>query len=182
MLTKNLEQTLNKFGAYVVKQSKENLAKDVNKYGSNKAGGDLDNSIEYTLDVESNLFLVDFLMEDYGIFVDKGVRGKTSTYPETRSSLSKFQYGSGNFPKDGLTKGLQSWLKKKRFQWRNKLGQFMSYESMSYLMARSIYNKGLKANLFFSTPFEQALKNLPKEMNESFALDIENAIILGVKK
>ena len=121
-------------------------------------------------------------MEDYGVFVDKGVRGKTSTYPETAASLSQFQYGSGNFPKGGLTEGINEWMKKKRFQWRDERGRFMSYESMSYIIARSIYNKGLKANLFFTTPFELGLRNLPINLKDAFKLDIENAIIFGEKK
>ena len=96
---KNVDEILISFAQYVVDASKENLKNDVNKYGSNKAGGDLDNSLGYTFDKSQNLFLLDFLMEDYGTFVDKGVRGKTSTYPETNAALSQFQYGSGNFPK-----------------------------------------------------------------------------------
>ena len=179
---KNVDEILLSFAQYVVDASKENLKNDVNKYGSNKAGGDLDNSLSYTFDKSQNLFLLDFLMEDYGTFVDKGVRGKTSTYPETKASLSQFQYGSGNFPKGGLTEGINEWMKKKRFQWRAKDGRFMSYESMSYIIARSIYNKGLKANLFFTTPFELGLQNLPKQLTDAFSLDLENAIILATKK
>ena len=121
-------------------------------------------------------------MEDYGTFVDKGVRGKTSTYPETKAALSQFQYGSGNFPKGGLTEGINEWMKKKRFQWKDERGRFMSYESMSYIIARSIYNKGLKANLFFTTPFELGLQRLPDDLSKAFVLDIEDGIILGTKK
>jgi len=120
-------------------------------------------------------------MEDYGAFVDKGVKGKTSTYPETSAALSKFQYGSGTGKKGGLTKGINAWLKKKRFQFRDKQGRFMSYESMTYLIARSIYNKGLKANLFFTKPFEAGLKRLPDDLSKAFVLDIEDGIILGTK-
>ena len=121
-------------------------------------------------------------MEDYGIFVDKGVKGKTSTYPETSAALSKFQYGSGTGKKGGLTEGILSWLEKKRFQWRTKEGRFMSYQSMTYIIARSIYNKGLKANLFFTNPFEAGLVEVKKKLEDAYSLDIENAIILGAKK
>ena len=120
-------------------------------------------------------------MEDYGIFVDKGVKGKTSTYPETQAALSQFQYGSGTGSKGGLTNGINKWLKKERFQWRNDLGQFMSYESMAYLIARSIYNKGLKANLFFTKPFEKGLERLPQQLYEAFVTDVDSSIILGKK-
>lgn len=172
----NVDDVLNLFAKTVVDDAKKNLVDD------RKSLGDLYKSISYTFDKSQNEFLVDFLMEDYGTFVDKGVKGKTSTYPETQSALSKYQYGSGNFPKGGLRDGIAKWLKKKRFQFRDKQGRFMSYESMSYLIARSIYNKGIKANLFFTRPFELGLENLPKQLTDAFSLDVEEAIILGSKK
>ena len=173
---KNVDEVVNKYGKYVVQQSKSNLTKD------KKGGGDLYNSVSYKIDKSQDDFLLEFLMEDYGAFVDRGVKGKTSTYPQTSAALSKFQYGSGTGPKGGLTKGIRKWLQKKRFQFRDKKGRFMSYESMTFLIARSIYNKGLKANLFFTKPFETGLKKLPDDLIKGFALDIENAIILGTKK
>ena len=183
MDSKNLKDVLNKYGKYVIQQAKSNLTKDVNKYGSNKGGGALYNALKYTVDTEIDLFLINFLMEDYGQFVDKGVRGKTSTYSETNAAMSQFQYGSGTGRKGGLTEGINSWLKQKKFQWKDKdTGRFLSYKSMSFLIARSIYNKGLKANLFFTKPFEKGLERLGEEIFEAFQLDIENAIILGQKK
>ena len=176
MQFKNVDEIVTKYAKYVVQQSKSNLTKD------KKGGGDLYNSVSYKIEKSQDDFLLDFLMEDYGAFVDRGVKGKTSTYPETSAALSKFQYGSGTGPKGGLTKGINTWLKKKRFQFRDKQGRFMSYESMTYLIARSIYNKGLKANLFFTKPFEAGLKRLPDDLIKGFALDIEDAIILGTKK
>ena len=173
---KNVDEVLNAYAEYVVDSAKKNLVDE------RKSLGDLYKSVSYKYEKSQNLFLLDFLMEDYGTFVDKGVRGKTSTYPETSAALSQFQYGSGNFPKGGLTEGIKGWLEKKRFQWRDKKGRFMSYETMTYLISRSIYNKGLKANLFFTTPFELGLQNLPKQLTDAFSLDIENAIILGSKK
>jgi hypothetical protein len=182
MQFKNVDEILNKYGKYVVQQSRSNLTKD------KKGGGDLYNSISYVIDKSQDDFLLEFLMEDYGDFVDKGVKGKTSTYPETSAALSKFQYGSGTGKKGGLTKALynpetkKGWIKKKKFQWRDKkTGRFLSYESMSYLIARSIYNKGLKANLFFTKPFEAGLKRLPDDLSKAFVLDIEDGIILGTK-
>jgi len=176
MKFKNVDEIVTKYAKYVVQQSKSNLTKD------KKGGGNLYNSVSYKIEKSQDDFLLDFLMEDYGVFVDKGVKGKTSTYPETSAALSKFQYGSGTGPKGGLTKGINAWLKKKRFQFRDKQGRFMSYESMTYLISRSIYNKGLKANLFFTKPFEAGLKRLPDDLIKGFALDIEDAIILGTKK
>ena len=171
-----LEQVLNNFAAEVVSRAKKNLVDE------KKSRGDLYNTLKYNVRVEPNLFLVDFLMEPYGAFVDKGVRGKTSTYPETQAALSDFRYGSGTGPKGGLTKGIETWLNKKRFQWRDKKGKFLSYETMSFLIARSIYNKGIKATMFFTKPYEELIKGLDSEIENSFFLDVENAITLGTKK
>ena len=173
---KNVDEVLNAYAEYVVDSAKKNLVDE------RKSLGDLYKSVSYKYEKSQDLFLLDFLMEDYGTFVDKGVKGKTSTYPETKAALSQFQYGSGNFPKGGLRDGIKGWLEKKRFQWRDKKGKFMSYDTMTYLISKSIYNKGLKANLFFTTPFELGLQNLPKQLTDAFSLDIENAIILGTKK
>ena len=172
-----LEKVLNNFASEVISSAKKNLVDE------KKSRGDLYNTLQYDVNVSKNLFLVDFLMEPYGAFVDKGVKGKTSTYPETQTALSKFQYGSGTGPKGGLTKGIQNWLSKKKFQWRDKdTGRFLSYETMSFLIARSIYNKGIKATMFFSKPYEQLIKGLDSKIENAFFLDIENAIILGTKK
>jgi len=172
---KNLNGVLEQYSKYVIQQAKTNLTKD------KKGGGNLYNSLSYDILIENEDFLVDFLMEDYGQFVDKGVKGKTSTYPETQAALSQFQYGSGTGPKGGLTKGIREWVNKKKFQFRDKKGRFMSYETMTYLIARSIYNKGLKANLFFTKPFEKGLERLPQQLYEAFVTDVDSSIILGKK-
>ena len=172
---KNLNGVLEQYSKYVIQQAKTNLTKD------KKGGGNLYNSLSYDILIENEDFLVDFLMEDYGQFVDKGVKGKTSTYPETQAALSQFQYGSGTGPKGGLTKGIREWVNKKKFQFRDKKGRFMSYETMTYLIARSIYNKGLKANLFFTKPFEKGLEKLPQNLYDAFVLDVDSSIILGKK-
>ena len=170
---KNVNDVLNGFAQYVVDSSKNNLIVD------KKGGGDLYNSIKYTEQKSQDLFLYEFLMEDYGPYVDKGVKGLTSTYPETASALSKFQYGSGTGPKNGLRDGIKKWVAEKRFQFRDKKGKFLSYESTAYIIARSIYNKGLKANLFFTQPFELGLRELPLMLKDAFSLDIENGVTEG---
>mgnify|MGYP003648873549 CR=1 FL=1 len=103
---KNVNDVLNGFAQYVVDSSRNNLTND------KKGGGDLFNSIKYTYEKSEDMFLLDFLMEDYGPFVDKGVKGLTSTYPETASAMSKFQYGTGTGPKNGLRDGIKNGLRK----------------------------------------------------------------------
>ena len=171
----NLEAVMTKYAKYVIQQSRSNLTKD------DKGSGNLYNSLSYGLVEDDEAMLVEFMMEDYGAFVDRGVKGKTSTYPETSAALSQFQYGSGTGPKGGLTKGIDKWLRKKRFQWRDKKGRFMSYKSMRYLIVKSIYNKGLKANLFFSKPFKAGINKYELSMAIAFVADIESQMVFGEK-
>lgn len=168
-----MEKVLKRYASYVIQQAKANLTKD------NKGGGDLYNSLTSKQGIDNEELFVDFFMENYGQFVDKGVKGKTSTYPETSRALSKFQYGSGRGPKGGLTKGIDNWLLKKRFQWRDKQGKFMSYKSMRYIIVNSIYNKGLKANMFFSKPFDAGLEKFSNNLLMAFISDTENNLGLN---
>ena len=172
---KNLEAVMNQYAKYVIQQSRTRLTKD------DKGGGNLYNSLSYQLMEDDQAMLVEFMMADYGAFVDRGVKGKTSTYPETRSALSPFQYGSGTGKKGGLTKGIDKWLRKKRFQCRDKKGRFMSYDSMRYLIVKSIYNKGLRANLFFSKPFKAGIEKYELNMAKAFAEDIRSQMVFTEK-
>ena len=160
---------LDKFGKYVVQQSRTNLTKK-----DKKDKGDLYDSIGYDLQVGKNSFSLSFKMTDYGQFVDKGVKGKTSS---NRAPNSPFRFGTGSGKKGGLTNGINGWVKRKRIQFKDKKsGKFMSYDSTAYLIRNSIYNKGLKTTNFFTRPFELAFKKLPDELVEAFALDMENLL------
>ena len=62
------------FAKGVVMQSKRNLTQQ-----GKKASSALHRSIKYELDVHKNSFSLAFLMENYGQFVDQGVKGKRSS-------------------------------------------------------------------------------------------------------
>ena len=165
----NLGLAINKYGKYVIQQSRSNLTKE------NKGGGTLYNSLSYkALETKKvgNPYTLEFFMENYGAFVDKGVKGLNSTYPETRAAMSTFQYGSGTGPKGGLTKGIDSWLRQKKFRWRDELGRFMSYKSMRYLIVQKIYHQGLRATMFFSKPLDAGLNKYNKDIIDGFVKDI----------
>lgn len=170
---------LNKFAKYVIQQSRSNLTKQ-----GKKNQGALYNSLGSQIEVGKNSFVLTFLMEDYGDFVDKGVKGVTSS---TRAPRSPYKFGTGTGGTGGLTKGIDKWVKQKGIQFRQKegkgvKGQFLSYSQTSFLIRRAIWNKGIKSSLFFTKPFEAAFKNLPDELVEAFALDIENLMKHSLKK
>jgi hypothetical protein len=57
----------------------------------------------------------------------------------------------------------------------------MSYESTSFLIIRSIYNKGLETTNFFTKPFEQAFQRLPDEIYAAFALELDKKLNVILK-
>ena len=177
---KNLEEIAIKYAKYVVQQSKSNLTK--NKPYS-QGGGALYNSISYEFDSEKNLFLLNFLMESYGKFVDEGVRGSNPSLIKggyQKAPTSRFAYTTKMPPMQMLA----DWAKKKNIRFRDAKGKYKSgsNRSMGFALQRSIFAQGLKGNEFFTKPFNKGLYDLPDELIEAFALDIENQIILGTKK
>ena len=171
-----LEETrdaLNKFAKYVIQQSRSNLTKS-----DKNVSKELYNSLGYDLNVSKNSFSLSLLMEDYGIFQDKGVKGKTSS---AKAPNSPFRFGSGTGKKGGLTNGIDKWVRRRRFQFRDKKGKFMSYQSTAFLITRSIYNKGIKPSMFFTKPFEKAFKGLNEELVKAYALDVEKFMATTIK-
>ena len=158
------QEELNKFAKYVIQQSRTNLTKQ-----KKNASGELYNSLGYDLNVSPNSFSLEFYMADYGAFIDEGVHGSKSSYLETRNSRFAF---SGRF-KTIPTKALDKWTVTKGIAPRDKQGRFISRQSLKYIIAKSIYEKGIKASLFFTKPFEKAFDNLPTEIVEAYALDID---------
>ena len=160
MLTKGYTyRVLEQFKKFVIQQSRSRLTKarkNVNKK--------LYNSIDGEVKVNDNSFSLDFFMEDYGIFQDKGVSGTKKKYNTPYSYTTKMP----------PAKTLEDWISKRRFQFRDEKGRFMSYKSMSYIIRRSIFEKGIKPSLFFTKPFEQGFKKLPDELLEAYGLDVED--------
>jgi len=168
MLTKGYTyQVLNNFKKFVVQQSRSRLSK-----GKKNVNGKLYKSIDGEVKVNPNSFSLSFSMEDYGVYQDKGVSGTKKKYN------TPFSYTSKRPPR----KTLEEWISKRRFQFRDKKGKFLSYQSMSFLIQRSIFEKGIKPSLFFTKPFEQGFKKLPDEIIEAYGLDIEELLEFTLKK
>jgi hypothetical protein len=128
--------------------------------------------VESELDVFPNSFSLSFLMEQYMEFQDKGVKGKKSS---AKAPSSPYKFGSGNFKGKwtAFRLSINGWMVRKGIAPRNKSGQFLERKSIIYLIARSIYNTGLRPKYFFTKPFEQEFRELPDELIEAYGLDIE---------
>ena len=163
----NIQKVLEDFKNKVISEAKNNL----------KSKGKLNNSLRAFVKQSRNSIQISFEMESYGAFVDRGVKGNKSSNKGNRQTESPYKFGTNSSligkAKGGMSGIMTKWVKQKGFQFRDKQGRFMSYKSMGYIIARSIYNKGLKPTLFFTKPFEKHFKNLPKELIEKYGLDIE---------
>ncbi len=136
------EQALEKYAKYVIQQSRSNLSRK-EQNTSNK----LYESLNYRIQNGR----VTFQSEEYGAYQDKGVKGAESTYPESRKS--PFKYRDKRPPSSVFDK----WTIKKGIAPRDEEGKFIKRKSLNYLIARSIYKKGIRATLFFTKPFERGL-------------------------
>lgn len=165
---KKTKQALELFAKAVKLKAQQNLKKK-----KQISSGKLYDSINYNLDVFKNSFTLEFYMEDYGTFMDLGVKGSKSTYPESRNSPYKY---SGRFKMINPA-SLDKWLIRKKLAPRDESGRFIERKNLKYMIATSIYRKGLKGSRFFTGAFEEEFKNIDNEVQEAFGLDLDDFLI-----
>lgn len=170
-----VNKTIQMFRDYVIREAKDNL-----KRSNHNNTSSLSNSVDGEIITEGGYTIVGFKMNDYGTFVDLGVKGKTSS---DKAPNSPYKFGSGSGAKGGLTKGINQWVRQKGFQFRDrKSGRFLSYDSTAYLITRSIFHKGIKPSLFFTKPFEAGYKKyITEDLIKGFALDVEDLMKTSLK-
>jgi hypothetical protein len=163
----NTQKALNDLAKFVIQQSRNNLTK--NKKNVSRG---LYESLDYDLKVMPNSFSLKFEMEDYAAFVDKGVRGKKSSYSESKNSPFSFKN------KKPPMQPLADWAKARNIRLRDEKGRFKkgNYRTIGFILQKSIYEKGIKASMFFTKPFQKAFEKLPKEVIEAFGLDIDDLL------
>jgi len=162
------KQALELFAKAVKLKARKNLKKE-----KQISSGKLLDSIDYNLNVSPNSFSLEFYMEDYGTFMDLGVKGSKSTYPESRNSPYKY---SGRFKMINPA-SLDKWLVKKSMAPRDESGRFIERKNLKYMIATSIYRKGLKGSRFFTGAFEEEFKNIDQQVQEAFGLDVNDLLI-----
>ena len=149
---------LKKFRDYVVKQARSNLSKS-----GKRSSGKLYDSIDIEVKAMPNSIGIYVDMEDYGKFVDQGVNGKFSAYATPYSYKNKMPPPSK----------LDKWIVRKGIAPRDENGKLLPRKSLQFLIARSIFLKGIKPSLFFTKAFEGGYKKLPDELIKKYGLDME---------
>lgn len=187
--TENIERYLNSFGDEVVRKAKINLS------AAGKGGGNLEKSIKFKLVPEGNDFVVQFMMADYGTFVDKGVKGaggtiKTSTVGnegswggrrwyttwEGKRKDSPYKYGTGTGKKGGLSKGIASFVSKKNINRSSVTGKFITATGIKIAIVRTIWIKGIHGISFFQNSLMLGMKDFKKKLAAALKQDIIDAI------
>jgi len=167
----NVKEELNRFAKYVISQSRANLTR-----GKKNSSKELYNSLDSNVKVSKNSFELTFLMEEYGVFQDKGVKGTKSNYVENKDSPFSYKSKGGKNGLKGMPppKAFDKWIIRKGLKGiRDNKGQFISRKSLQFMIARSVFEKGVKASLFFTKPFKKAFKGLNKDLVEAYKLDVE---------
>ena len=159
MQLKEVEKILHKFAKYVVKQARTKLTRE-RKHTTKK----LYDSIEYKVNRYKDSIDLLFSMEDYGAFQDLGVSGKKNKYNTPYSYKSKMP----------PSKAFDQWVVRKGLKGaRDEKGKFIPRKSLRYLIARGVYNNGIKPSYFFTKPFQTAFKYIPNDLRDAFIFDIE---------
>ena len=171
----NLHRELNEFGKYVTQQARSRLSKD--KKNDSKQ---LYDSIRYNASGDDKKATVNFIMAEYGAYVDKGVHGTNSSYATNKGSKFRYRQSSNLLGFEYATGTFAKWAKRKGFRFRNSKGQFEKgkYKQIGIAIALSVKKKGLKATHFFSrsivtgedlfqTRFENAIeKDIQEYLND----------------
>lgn len=165
-------RVLDRYRKYVVQQSKANLTKGRmvrGKKQSYKATGKLYSSIKGYVSSKMNRSIkgrftggstmpqLTFEMNDYGKFIDEGVKGSKSTYIKSYKSPYKFRGGKKTVPVTPIKK----WCQKRGIS-----------EKLAFIIAKSIYEKGIEASNFFTKPLNRRGKIMRNEYHKAIADDI----------
>ena len=155
MKGENTQKALNKFGKYLVKESRKNLTRK-----KKNVSNSLYNSLDYKIKAMPNSFEFDFLMNEYGEWVDKGRKaGKNPPFSP-----------------------LRKWVEDRRIQFRSNKGKFQTYDQTAWAIVKSIGKKGIPASNFYSRPFQLGYKKLPNEIVDAYALDVEEFLDFTIDK
>lgn len=140
----------NQYGDSVVKEMKTRLRR-----AGKTATETLYDSLAYEVLTEGQVFELDFLMEDYGDFVDKGRNGK----------LKRWRKDGSNNPKFPPRRHIRQWMRVKGID-----------EKFEYPILRKIGLYGIAPTNFFTISTTRRAAKFYQDVEKAMAKDIENFI------
>ena len=173
-VAKSVEDIFLKYRADLIQDLRESLI-NVNR----DQPGDLLQSIDGFIKVESNNISFELVMNDYWKFVDKGVDG----WKQSRGSEYKYKKNGKRIPLDAMKKFIKfrglvpKSVAKPNKRVNKKLGAKKinaAYESYAWALGAVIKRDGLRPTHFFTNVINEDLKDkLTKEISEALKKDIE---------
>jgi len=168
--TPEIKEAFETFGKEVVQLSRSNLTR-----GGHNVDKTLYESIDYDFTGYKGGFRLVFEMEDYGKFVDEGVKGSESSQ---KAPQSPYKFTNKMPPR----KAISGWVRNRRFQFRQPNGRFMTYESTAFLIQRSIFEKGVPATKFFINAFEKKFERLAPKIEDAMEISVEKLLDFALKE
>ena len=165
-----VDDVLNLFGKRVIKQSRANLTR--RKKNASKS---LYDSLKYKIEKKAYKYTLYFEMEDYGKFIDRGVKGVGGTkangerWKVKKVTNNDFKYRNKKPP----AKAFDKWIVRRGIAPRTAGGQFASRKSTSFAIANSVYHTGHETTNFFTRPLENEFNKLPNDLLKGFLGDID---------
>jgi hypothetical protein len=152
------DKAINKFGKSVVKEARANLTRE-----KANASSSLYSSIRYRF--KDNV--IEFIMEYYGAFLDRGVTGTGKLWlSATKKMPVAYNKSDSNYAFDRGKRAIGGDLK----QWLRVRG---IPEKFSFVIRRSIHAKGIRPRRFFTYAFEGEYLKYDKMINKAISDDIE---------
>jgi len=119
-----------------------------------------------------------FTMNDYGHFVDKGVKGTKDKDANASSKPYAFKKSKKSIPWDVVDGFLSS-----RARSRGKGGRFKktNRNTLLYLIGKAIHEKGIKRSLFLTKPLEKGKRKMVNNVAKGAANDITREFVRQLK-
>ena len=177
-------RVLERYKRYVVQQSKSNLTRKGKKasgslYGSIRGyvSKRMNRSLQGKFTGGSTMPSLTFEMNEYGKYIDEGVRGSKSSPVGTRKS--PYKYGKGADKVTVPLGAIRKWCRAKGID-----------PKAAYPIAKSVYENGQERTEFFTKPFEKRFKitmalyhrAIADDISRNIANKIEKKLKRGIKK
>lgn len=174
---------LTSFGNQLDERSKSNLRKE------GKGGGSLENSIKSKAEKFPNSFGFWFEMEDYGEFVDAGVKGIGGTKADGSKwklktvTNNKFSYRTPSKTNSNgrFKQSLGGWSIRKGIAPRSSGGQFTKRKGLVFALRKHVMHTGIETTNFYTKPFNKLFKALPEDIIEAYGLEVDAFLKQAIK-
>lgn len=160
--------------------------RDTEAGGKGQISRNLLQSIVSFIEGGANYITIGMKFDEYGVFVDEGVKGNESVYSE--SSNSPFQF-KGKMPPTKVFSGASGWISRKaiidRGEVRKKTGLkggalskavISKNKSLAFVIARSIQRKGIKA-YHFTSPIFDYIDEISDELGNAIGVEFQAFVI-----